>query len=88
MRTRPLKTCRATVAPISAAAILSRNEEITNTRTRSTKPPVQLSGRAAGIQSGDAACLEMAGKESKADQKQKQVREENPFMLVMREEAC
>ena len=29
----------------------------------------------------------MAGKESKADQKQKQIREENPFMREMREEA-
>ena len=30
----------------------------------------------------------MAGKDSKADQKQKQVRQEYPFMREMREEAC
>ena len=30
----------------------------------------------------------MAGKDSKSDQKQKQVREENPFMPEMRKEAC
>ena len=30
----------------------------------------------------------MACKESKTDQKQKQIREENPFMREMRKEAC
>ncbi len=30
----------------------------------------------------------MACEESEADQKQKQIRQQNPFMLVMRQQAC
>ena len=71
---------------MSAAAILSRNEERTNTRAEKHEtagPIVRQSGR---HPVGDAACLEMARKEGKTDQKQKQVRDENPFMLEMGKE--
>ena len=87
MRTRPLKTCLATVAPMSAAAILSRNEEMNeheDQKHETAGPIVWQSGR---HPVRDAACLEMACKESKADQKQKQIRDENPFMLEMGKEA-
>ena len=47
-----LNTWRAMVPPISAAAMLSRKLEITNTTTSSRKPPFQSSGRKAGISSG------------------------------------
>ncbi len=52
MSSRRLKTCSATVAPISAAAMLSRNEEITKTMSSSTKPPFQSSGSQRGRISG------------------------------------
>ncbi len=52
MWTLPLKTCRAIVPPISAAAMLSRKLESTNTMASSASPPVQPSGRNAGISSG------------------------------------
>ena len=47
-----LNTCRAIVPPISAAAMLSRKLDRTNTITSSAKPPFQSSGRNAGISSG------------------------------------
>ena len=50
--TLPLKTCRAIVPPISAAAMLSRKPDSTNTMASSARPPRQPSGRNAGISSG------------------------------------
>jgi hypothetical protein len=40
------------VPPISAAAMLSRKLDSTNTTTSRAKPPFQSSGRKAGISSG------------------------------------
>ena len=54
MWTLPAKTCRATVPPMIAAAMLSRKPDTTNTITSSSTPPVQLSGSSAGIASGTA----------------------------------
>ena len=88
MRTRPLKTCLATVAPISAAAILSRNEEITNTRTRSTKPPVQLSGRAAGIQSGMRLASKWRARRAKPTRSRNRFAMRTHSCCEMRKEAC
>jgi hypothetical protein len=45
MWTRPRNTLDAIVPPISAAAMLSRKLDSTNTMTSSTKPPRQSSGR-------------------------------------------
>ena len=42
----------ATVAPMMAAAMLSRNADSTNTSASSTKPPFQSSGRKRGIRCG------------------------------------
>ncbi len=52
MWTLPLKTLRAIVPPIIAAAMLSRNADITKTMARSTSPPVQWVGRILGSLSG------------------------------------
>ena len=52
MWTLPLNTCRAIVPPISAAAMLSRKLDSTNTIASSARPPFQPSGRKAGISSG------------------------------------
>ena len=52
MWTLPRNTWRAIVPPISAAAMLSRKLDSTNTIASSARPPCQPSGRKAGISSG------------------------------------
>ena len=52
MCTLPRNTSRAMAPPISAAAMLSRKLDSTNTITSSTKAPFQSSGRKAGMTSG------------------------------------
>ena len=49
---RPDSTWRAIVPPISAAAMLSRKLESTNTMIKRTKPPFQSSGRILGSTTG------------------------------------
>ena len=56
MCTLPRNTVVATVAPIIAAAMLSRNAEITNTSASSTSPPFQSSGRMRGSRCGNWLC--------------------------------
>ena len=58
-------TARATVAPMIAAAMLSRNEESTNTSASSTTPPFQSSGRMRGSSCGtwlSSKCRESSAK--------------------------
>jgi hypothetical protein len=72
-----LNTCLATVAPIKYEHKSEKHE--------ATGPIVWQSGRHSVRH---AAHLEMACKNGKTDQKQKQVREKNPFMGKMRVEPC
>ena len=54
MWTLPRNTCRATVPPMIAAAMLSRKARQHEHDHEQRTPPVQLSGSSAGISSGTA----------------------------------
>ena len=56
MCTLPRNTVDATVAPIIAAAMLSRKPESTNTSASSARPPFQPSGSRRGIRCGTWLC--------------------------------
>mgnify|MGYP003693943631 CR=1 FL=1 len=78
----------AIVPPISAAAMLSRKLDRTNTMTSSTKPPFQSSGRKRGAASPvrdlSSKCF---GQQREAQQQAEQVGEDHPFVGEMRDEA-
>ena len=75
------------VPPISAAAMLSRNEDSTNTITSSTKPPFQSSGRKLRQLGGHVAVLEMVRQQREAEQQAEQVGEDHPLVRHVRAEA-
>ena len=70
----------AIAPPISAAAMLSRNDDSTNTITSSTKPPCQSAGRKRGSTSGHAALLEVPRQQRESHQQQEQVGEDHPLV--------
>ena len=76
----------AIAPPISAAAMLSRNDDSTNTIASSAKQPFQSSGSSRGSASGHVALLEMARQEREAEQQARQVRDDHPFVRQMRDQ--
>ena len=84
MRTRSLKTCPATDEGGGDIVEEGGDHEDQGKKHKSAPPIIRENGR---HPIGNAACLEMAGKERKADEKQKQIGKQDPFMGEMGEEA-
>ena len=80
------KHVRATVPPIIAAAMLSRNPDSTNTSASSTNPPFQSSGRSPA--SRPARRLPRSdAQQRKAQQQPEQAPECTPMVTEMQPEA-
>ena len=73
-------TPRAMVPPMSAAAMLSRNDDSTNTMTSSMKPPFQSSGRILRQHLRHLAVLEVVREQREAEQQAEQVGEDHPLV--------
>ena len=80
MCTLPRNTTRAMVPPISAAAMLSRNDDSTNTRTSSTKPPFQSPRQEARQHRGNVRVLEVLRQQGEPHQQAEEVRERHPLV--------
>ena len=86
MWTLPRNTVCAIAPPISAAAMLSRKEDSTNTMTSSTKAPFHSRGRIFRQHRRHLAVLEMLRQQRETEQQAQQVGEDDPFVLQVLDE--
>ena len=71
-------TISATVAPMSAAAMLSRNDDSTKTSASNAKPPIDAGGSTRGSGFGHAARPRSAAPAGEAGQQQAEVGDDRP----------
>ena len=78
----PLKTCRAMVPPISAAAMLREKRQKDEDDAQGGQPPAsRLPGRKAGISSGSRLVFEVTREDGEAGEKREKVRRRHPLIL-------
>ena len=81
-------TPAAMVPPISAAAMLSRNEDSTKTMHEQHEAALPVVGQEVRQHLGHVAALEMVGQQREAEQQAEQVGEDHPLVRHVQREAA